>query len=222
MRAPPRGRWCTPTPSPPCGWLDVAAADRGGRPGVGQRPQVRRPQGGRARWWCAAARRSPPSCTAAPRSAAGVPGPTTWPASSAWPPPCAPPRPARPDAVTRVGRLRDRLADGLAARCRRAWCETGRPPAPDGKVAVQLPPPRGRRRPGGAPAPARRRRGVRLGRRRLCQRRPRAQPRAAGHGARAAPRPGRRCGSRSVRRPPTPRSITCSPSCPRSSNGCEA
>ena len=81
---------------------------------------------------------------------------------------------------------------------------------------------RGRRRPGGAPRPARRRRRVCVGRRGLRQWRHRAQPRAAGHGPEPRSRPSRRCGSRSATRPPTTRSITCSPSCPRSSSGCGA
>ncbi len=58
---------------------------------------------------------SPPSCTAAARNATGAAAPTTWPASWAWRGGHGWPVPSADDLVERVGKLRDRLASGLAA-----------------------------------------------------------------------------------------------------------
>ena len=72
-------------------WLDVAVADRARRPGGGQRPQVRRPQGrGRARR-PARDRRLPGDPRRRARSGSAGAAPTTWPASWPWPRPCQPP-----------------------------------------------------------------------------------------------------------------------------------
>ena len=170
------------------GWLDVAAADGGGRPRVGQRPQVRRPQGRRrargARRGAArarAARRAPRSVDRRPgtHDVAGVVGMAAAlrVATDA----------GADDRGRRGGARRDRLADGPASpsidgRCTRR-AVVGRRRRQGG---FELPPRRGRRRPGGAPRAARRRRRMRVGGLGVRQRRHRAEPRAAGHG----PEPG--------------------------------
>ena len=98
-------------------WLDVRRVDGGGRPGGGQRPQVRRPQGGRGPGRPATGPASPRWSTAAGRSGSGVAAPTTWPASWPWPRPWRPPCGTATATVGRVAALRTGWSTGCWPRC---------------------------------------------------------------------------------------------------------
>ena len=159
-------------------------ADRPGRPGVGQRPQVRGPEGQSGPWSSATGagvagphRRRRPGAGSAQRDA------PTWPGAVGMAAALAATVAERPATVDRVTALRDRLGDGLLAAVP-GTVETGdrdrrvagilhvRFAGVEAEAAVVLLDEAGRGR---------------LGRGRLLERGRRAQPRAGRHGT----RPGR-------------------------------
>ena len=187
-----RARCSTPTPSRPCRGSTSARVDRAGRPGVGQRPQVRRPQGGRRARGRARApgvrpridgggqergrRSGTPNVAGVVGMAAALAATVAGRAGDGGPGG----RPARPAGRRAAGRR-------CPVRSRPATAATGWPGILHLRIAgVEA------EAAGGA---ARRGRGGRVGRGGLLERRRRAEPRAGGDGPR--PRRGARRGSAS-------------------------